>query len=318
MKAYTRNRYGGPEILHLEEIEKPVVRETHLLVKVYANSLNPADWRLLRGDPFFARFFLGLFRPKYKIPGADFAGVVVETGSSVTNFKVGDKVFGETLTGGAFAEYCSIASGVCACMPEGWSFKEMACLPVAGLTALQAVVTHGKLKAGETVLVNGASGGVGHFVVQLAKALGAKVTAVCSTRNTDFVKSLGADAVIAYDRNDIHQHHEKYDLVVDTHGNLRFRDFKRMGKRGILVGFTTLKNMISVMLGKSLGRYPLTQVDAQSNIKDLETLASFVEDGKLKPGIEKTYSWTEIPDAIRIIEKLRTRGKLAIVWVDEE
>src|SRR5690606_32173536 len=152
----------------------------------------------------------GLLKPKDKVAGADFAGTVVEVGSGVTNFRTGDRVFGETLNGGAFAEYTCAPASVCAHMPEGKSFVEMACVPIAGLTALQALITHGKLKAGESVLINGSSGGVGHFAVQIAKAYGASVTGVCSSKNLDFVMSLGADNVIAYDKTSIHQHNVKY------------------------------------------------------------------------------------------------------------
>jgi len=188
MKAFTKTKYGGPEILQLEEIEKPSLKPGHILVKVSANSANPADWHTLRGKPFFARFSFGLFKPTVKILGADFAGVVEEVGNDVMNFKVGDRVFGETLTGGTFAEYACLPANVCALMPEGIDFPEMASVPIAGLTALQALTTHGHLREGESVLINGSSGGVGHFTVQIAKAYGAIVTAVCSSRNIDFVK----------------------------------------------------------------------------------------------------------------------------------
>lgn len=223
MKAFVKTSYGGPEILRLEEVEMPVLKDDHILVKVLANSANPADWHILRGKPFVARFSFGLFKPKNKIPGADFAGIVVETGKNVTQFKLGDRVFGESLKGGAFAEYISVAETVCALMPGNTSFSQMASVPIAGLTALQAVSTHGDLKIGEAVLINGSSGGVGHFAVQIAKSFGAKVTAVCSGKNVDFVRSLGADTVITYDKENIHQHTGKYDLVIDTNGNLLHR-----------------------------------------------------------------------------------------------
>ena len=152
MKAFTKTRYGGPEVLQLEEVEKPSLGDDQILVKVVANSANPADWHILRGKPFFARFTFGLFKPKDKIPGADFAGIVEEAGINIDHFKVGDRVFGETLKGGAFAEYTCVPAKVCALMPEGTDFTEMAGVPIAGITALQALITHGKLKAGESVL----------------------------------------------------------------------------------------------------------------------------------------------------------------------
>ncbi len=314
MKAFTKMKYGGPEILQLEEVELPSLKDGHLIVKIVANSANPADWHILRGKPFLARFTVGLFKPKEKILGADFAGVVEKAGKNVSQFKVGDKVFGESLTGGAFAEYACVAENVCAKIPENAKFSEMACLPIAGLTALQALNTHGKLLKGETVLINGASGGVGHFAVQIAKEYGATVTAVCSSKNVDFVKSLGADKVIAYDKDNIHQHTGKYNLIVDTNGNLNFQDYKRMGQRAVMTGFTTMGHMISTLMKKAFNKYPLTQFTAEANKKDLETLATLIEEKKIKVHIEKFFSFENIPKAISYIEAMRTRGKVAMIW----
>ena len=312
MKAFTRSTYGGPDILRLSDIPKPVPPKGHLLVRVMANSANPADWHILRGKPFFARFTFGLLRPKDPVIGADFAGVVEAVGSDVASFKVGDRVFGETLAGGAFAEYASVPASGCAHMPENAAFKPMACLPVAGLTALQAILTHGRLKTGETVLIHGASGGVGHFAVQIAKAHGAIVTGVCSARNADFVLSLGAEKVIAYDQEDIHTHAGLYDLVIDTNGNLTYADFKRMGRRGVMVGFTTMGHMMSVLMRKAFGKLPLVQFTAEANTKDLQTLADLAKEEKLRPHIERTYPFERIPEAIGYIEAMRTRGKVAM------
>src|SRR5690606_37027552 len=309
MKAFIKTKYGGPEILRLEDVEKPSVKEANILVKVVANSANPADWHILRGEPFFARFAMGLFKPKDKILGADFSGMVEAVGNKVDNFKVGDRVFGETLEGGAFAEYVSIPAKFCALMPEGTNFPEMACMPIAGLTALQALVKHGKLQKGESVLVNGASGGVGHLAVQIAKAYGAHVTAVCSDKNVDFVKTLGAEQAIAYDKENIHTHDKKYDLIIDTHGNLFYNDYQRLGQRGVMVGFTTMKHMISLLLKKAFGKFPLAQFTAEANTNDLETLASLVKSGAVQVYIEKTYSYKETPTAISYIEAMHTRGK---------
>ena len=314
MKAITKHKYGSPEILQLEEVEKPKVKEKHLLIHVKANSVNPADWHILRGKPLFARLSMGLFKPKDNILGADFAGIVEEIGSGVTRFQVGDKVFGEFMDGGAFAEYACVPETACGHIPDGIDDIEMAAVPIAGLTALQALITHGKLKAGESVLVNGSSGGVGHFTVQIAKAYGAQVTAVCSSRNIDFVKSIGADKVIAYDQENIHQHSGKYDLVVDTNGNLNYADYKRMGKRGIMVGFTTLGHMMNVLLKNIFSKFSLRVFTAQANSEDLNTLARLIKEGKVKPHIEKTYPYAEIPEAIAYIESMRTRGKVAIIW----
>jgi NADPH:quinone reductase-like Zn-dependent oxidoreductase len=317
MKAFIKTTYGGPEVLRLEEIDIPIVKNDHILVKVVANSANPADWHLLRGEPFFARFTSGLFKPKEKIAGADFAGIVVETGTNVSSFQIGDKVFGETLLGGAFAEYLSVPATVCGKVPNNVSLVKMASIPVAGLTALQGLVTHGKIKAGETVLINGASGGVGHFAVQIAKAYGARVTGVCSSRNTDFVKSLGADNVIAYDKVNIHLHKGNYDLVIDANGNLTYADYKRMGKKGVMIGFTTMGHMMSTLIKKQFGRYPLTQFTGEANAEDLQTLATLAAEEKVRPMIEKLYPYTEIPEAINFIEAMRTRGKVVMQWIDD-
>jgi NADPH:quinone reductase-like Zn-dependent oxidoreductase len=317
MKAFVKTTYGGPEVLRLEDVEKPILNQDHMLVKVFVNSANPADWRLIRGKPFFARFTSGLLKPKEKIAGADFAGVVVEAGNRVTKFKVGDRVFGETLMGGAFAEYVSVPETVCGKITDNTSFVQMASIPIAGLTALQALVTHGKLKEGETVLINGASGGVGHFAVQIAKAYGANVTAVCSSNNVDFVKCLGADEVIAYDKQNIYQHTGNYDLVVDANGNLDYADYRRMGKRGVIIGFTTMGHMMSTLIRKAFGGFPLTQFTAEANEKDLQTLATLVAEGKVKPSIDKLFSYTDIPAAISYIEAMRTRGKVVMQWIQE-
>lgn len=314
MKAFTRKVYGGPEVLQLEEVAKPVVKDHHILVKVMANSANPADWHILRGKPLFARLSFGLFKPKEHILGADFAGIVEDVGNGVEDYKVGDHVFGEMLDGGAFAEFASVPVKVCAKIPVNVKFATMAGVPIAGLTAYQALIIHGKLTKGESVLIHGASGGVGHFTVQIAKAYGAVVTAICSSKNTDFVKTLGADEVIAYDTTNIHQLKGNFDLIIDTHGNLTHQDYKRMGKRGVMVGFTTMGHMFSVLLKKVFSSFPLTQFTAETNTQDLEILASLVKDNKIKVHIEKIYPYTQIPDAITHIEKMRTRGKMAMVW----
>ncbi len=316
MKAFTKIKYGGPEVLQFEEVEKPILKDGQILIKVAANSANPADWHIIRGKPFFARFSFGLFNPKDKIPGADFSGVIAAVGNGVGQFKVGDRVFGETLKGGAFAEFTAVPANVCALMPEGSSFPEMACVPVAGITALQALIIHGKVTKGESVLINGSSGGVGHFAVQIAKAHGAKVTAVCSSRNVDFVKALGADHVIAYDKESIHQHNGKYNLIIDTNGNLSHNDYTRMGQRGVMVGFTTMGHMMSLLLKRAFSKFPLVQFTAEANTKDLDTLASLIQKKEIKVHIEKTFPYKNIPDAVQYIEAMHTQGKVAMVWTD--
>lgn len=314
MKAFVKYTYGGPEVLKMEEVEKPPLEEGKILIKVKANSANPADWHILRGKPMLARFSFGLFKPKNKILGADFAGVVEEVGTSVSEFKTGDRVYGESIKGGAFAEYLVVSPDACAKFPSTCSFEDMAATPIAGLTALQCLTTHGHVKAGEKVLINGASGGVGHFTVQIAKSLGAIVTGVCSERNVDFVKSLGADEVIAYDQENIHEHNDKYNLVIDTNGNLSHKDLKRMGDRAIVIGFTTLKHTMKLSLRSSLSKFPLRQFTASANTKDLEVLANMIANKMIKVHIEKTFPFDKIPAAIVYIEKMRTRGKVIMVW----
>lgn len=318
MKAITKMKYGGPEVLRYEDVEIPSIEAGQILIKVYANSANPADWHIMRGKPFFARLTFGLFKPKEKILGVDFAGVVEQVGASVTNFKVGDCVFGESLACGAFAEYIRMDEKKCAKIPEGQSFSEFACLPVAGLTAFHALVTYGKIEKGETVLINGASGGVGHFAVQIAKEYGAIVTAVCSSNKEEFVKKLGADYVIAYDKENIHSHTGKYNLVIDTHGNLDFQDFKRMGHRGILTGFTSMGHMFSILLRKMISKFPLIQFTVDAKPNDLEKLAILLKENRIKVYIEKTFTAEKIPDAIRYIESMRTQGKVAMIWRKED
>jgi NADPH:quinone reductase-like Zn-dependent oxidoreductase len=255
-----------------------------------------------------------MFKPRKNILGGVFSGEIEAIGKDVKLFKAGDRVFGEKLSGGSFAEYTAVSPDICAIMPEGTEFQEMACVPIAGLTALQALINKGQLKEGESVLINGSSGGVGHFAVQIAKVYGAKVTAVCSGKNAEFVKSLGADRVISYDKEYIHQHSARYDLVVDIHGNLTFGDFTRMGKRAVMVGFTTMGNMMSVLSKKAFSNFPLAQFTAGVNPPDLELLASLMAERKIRVHIDKTYPSTQIPEAIGYIEAMHTRGKVAMVW----
>lgn len=317
MKAFTQDRYGGPEVLTLNELPRPTVKEGHVLVKVVANSANPADWHTMRGTPFPARLAFGIFKPKNPTLGGDFAGIIKEVPYEMEHLQPGDMVYGEALEVGTFAEYIVVPASQLAKIPQGTSCQQMAGIPIAGLTAIQALVTHGLVKPGESILINGAAGGVGHFCVQIAKALGAEVTAVSSSKNVTFITSLGAKHTIAYDEVDIHQHPKKYDLVLDVHGNLTFRDFKRMGKRGVKVGFTSMANMASCILLAGANRYPLGQFTAKPNTKDLQTLATMVQEGLIKTHIEKIFPYEQIPEAIGYIESMHTRGKVIMVWEEE-
>ncbi len=314
MQGVVRSEYGGPEVLRLEEVPTPPLEQGHLLVKVKANSVNPANLYLLMGKPFPTRFASGLFKPKQIVQGADFSGVVEEVGDGVTKFSVGDHVFGELTGGGAFAEYACVPESVCGLVPNGAGFKEMACVPVAGLAALQALVTHGKLQAGESVLINGASGGVGHFAVQIAKALGAQVTAICSSKNTDFVTSIGADKAVAYDQMDISQLSQKHDLVVDCHGSFSYSDYKRLGNRGVVVGFTSMGSMAGLAFRKLLARFPLALFSAKANTDDLNRLAELIEQGEIRPHVDEVYHYTQFERAFAHIGSSRTVGKVAVSW----
>lgn len=313
MLAIVKSTYGGPEVLKLAEVSKPKLKAEELLIKVKANSANPADWHIMRGKPYFARLSFGLFKPKDPILGSDFAGIVEEVGSAVKSYQPGDFVFGEKL-GGAFAEYCLATEDDIAKMPGGSSFDVMAGLPIAGLTAYQGLLEHGKLKAGEKVLINGASGGVGHFAVQIAKAQGAQVSAICSSRNKDFVLDLGADEVIPYDLIKLKDYQEQHDLLLDCYGNLTHQDFKRMSGRGVLIGFTSLGFMMKLLLSNVFSNYPLKQFTAQARSKDLQALAELVESGALKTQIHRVYPAADIPKAIAFIEQMHTPGKVVMRW----
>lgn len=313
MKAITKYRYGGPEVLKLEQVPNPLPQKDEVLVKIAANSANPADWHIMRGKPYFARLSFGLLKPKNVILGSDFAGIVEAVGPEVKTFIPGDRVFGENLEG-AFAEYCLCTEANIAKMPDDSSFEEMAALPIAGLTAYQGLIEQGQLKSGERVLINGASGGVGHFAVQIAKAYRAEVTAVCSAKNLNFVKGLGADQVIAYDQTDLTQYHDCHDVVIDCHGNLEHADLKRLGKRAVLIGFTRMGHMIKVLLNNAFSRYSLKQFTAEVRKDDLEMLAQLVQEGQINSHIERKYPHTEIPAAIAYIEQMHTAGKVVMSW----
>ena len=311
MRAYTRYKYGGPEILHIEEVDKPVPADDEVLVKIKSISVNPLEWHILRGKPFFARFSVGLFKPDNKILGSDFAGIVEAVGGKITKFKIGDEVFGEAFVG-SFAEYNCVKLHMLAHKPKNISYEEAACLGVAGITALQGLRDHGNLNRGEKILINGAAGGVGHYCVQLAKVLGAEITGVCSTKNVEFIHSLGADHVIDYTRQDIHKHKSKYDLVVDIHGNLHYEDYVRMGGRGVMIGFVGVGHMMKLMLRRALGKMEIAQFTAETKAEDLEFLSKSYSEGMLKPNLDRTYPFEQLPEAITFIEQMHTRGKVAI------
>lgn len=318
MKAILFEKYGAPDVLQLREVTKPSPKENEVLIKVQAAGTNPLDWHKMRGEPVLVRLTDGLFKPKNNRLGADVAGVVEAVGSQVTTFKPGDAVFGEG-GGGSFAEYVCTPEKVLAPKPANLTFAEAAAVPVAGFTALQALRDSGKIQAGQTVLINGASGGVGTFMVQLAKHFGAEVTAVCSTRNIELVTKLGADHVIDYTREKILGNGQKYDLVMDNVGNFTAADFRRLLKPqgiGAMVGFTTLRRMLgNVLLGRwsaLRGGPSFNPMLAQPNKDDMLLLHDLLADGTIKSVIDRCYPLAETAVAIRYLEEGRARGKVVI------
>ena len=321
MQAITLPRYGSPDVLKLENIPQPTADENQVLIKVHAAAANPLDWHKMRADPFLVRLTDGLLKPKDQRMGADFAGVVEAIGRGVTNLKVGDRVFGESA--GAFAEYMTASADKIAKIPDNISFIEAAAIPVVGFTALQGLRDTGKIKAGDKVLVNGASGGVGSMAVLIAKAYGAEVTGVCSTRNLELVRSIGADYVIDYTREDFTMNGKQYDLIYDAVGNLTVGQLQKAltpTGRGVVAGFTTMGSMMWLALrglfaSKKDGQWIGMMGSAQPNQADLEFLAEWLEAGKIKAIIDRSYSLEEAPEAIRYLETMRARGKVIVTVV---
>jgi NADPH:quinone reductase-like Zn-dependent oxidoreductase len=315
MKALVRDRFGGPGVLRVEEVERPTVDADRVLVRVKASSINKAEWYGLTGRPLLARPVLGLLRPRTRQIGTDFAGVVEAVGENVEGFTVGDEVFGGR--DGAYAEY--VAAKTLAHKPANVSFEEAGCIGIAGLTALQAVRDHGELRPGERVLVNGASGGVGTMTVQIAKALGGEVTAVCSTRNVEQARKLGADRVIDYTREDFTRMGDRYDLVLDVAGSRPWRRLRRVlapGARVVAIGAPSstpiLGPLAHIVATKIASRGKVRFFVAKFKTEDLETLAGLLESGALRPAIDRTYDLDEAQDAMRAFGEGRVRGKLVL------
>jgi NADPH:quinone reductase-like Zn-dependent oxidoreductase len=312
MKAFVYEKYGPPETLRLAEVDKPAPDADAVLVKVRAASVNAADWHVLRGKPLFSRATLGLLRPKHQILGVDIAGQVEAVGSGITRFQPGDEVYANLLDHGygGFAEYVSVPVEVISLKPASLSFEEAAAVPMAAATALQGLRRHGELQPGQRVLINGASGGVGTFAVQLAKAYGAEVTAVTSTRNLDLVGSLGADHVLDYTRTDALDGGQRYDLILDTVGNRSVPDLRRalaQGGKASVTGFTSVAKLLAVSLR---GGKDIAQVQAHVTTEDLELLSELIEAGKVRPQIDRRYRFTEIPAAIAYLEQGRAGAKV--------
>lgn len=317
MQAILYTKYGPPDVLQLTEVERPVPNDDQVLVKVYAASLNPTDWHTRRGMLLARLMSGGLLRPKQAIPGADFAGRVEAVGRAVTRFKPGDEVFGRRDPGG-FAEYLCVSENPIAHKPANLTFAQAAALPVAAITALQALRDVGQIQSVHRVLVNGASGGVGTFAVQIAKSFGAEVTGVCSTRNLELVRSLGADRVIDYTQADFTRTGEQYDLILDNVGDRSVFDLRRALRQGgicVAVGFSSFGRMLKNFVQEKMPRTGRTRFGgllARINHKDLVVLKELIESGKVVPVIDRSYPLSEVPAAYRYAEAGRTRGKVVV------
>ncbi|TMI19732.1 NAD(P)-dependent alcohol dehydrogenase [Candidatus Bathyarchaeota archaeon] len=322
MKAIIRERYGSPDVLEMKELEKPAPDDVRgVLVEIYASSVNAADKYEIRGPPSFilrlALFRSGVRRPKEHGVGSDIAGRVEAVSNNVTQFKPGDEVYG--VCNCAYAEYATAKESRIALKPTNRSFEETAAVPIAGLTALQALRDHGHIKPGQKVLVNGAGGGVGTFAVQIAKSFGAEVTAVTNTGNLDLVRSLGADRVIDYTKEDFTKNGQRYDLIVDTASSHSISAYKRiLNPNGtfVLVGMRDkiIRRLLSFIIRARLSRgdKKFLFFVAKGNQEDLVTLKELMESGKIVPVIDRRFSLGETAQAVRYFEEGRTRGKIVI------
>jgi NADPH:quinone reductase-like Zn-dependent oxidoreductase len=320
MRAITQDRYGASDVLELEELDRPVPTDDEVLVRVMASSANPRDWHLVRGLPLIARPQIGLRKPKWRFPGSDVAGVVEAIGSGVTGFKPGDEVFANVESGG-FSEYACVPESILAKKPSNLTFEEAAVVPLAATTALQ-LLRHGGVREGQRVLIVGASGGVGSFAVQIAKALGAHVTGVCSTKNLELVRSLGADEVIDYTQRDFTAAAQRYDVIVQLGGTTAAGALRRaLTRDGALVlssgegggrWFGPMGRLVSSMLLAPFVSQKIGSKTAKASAKDLDTLGAMIERGEIRPFIEQTYPLSQTPEAIRRVETAHVSGKLAI------
>ncbi len=313
MKAIVRDTYGPPDVLELKEIEKPVPKDNEILMKVHAASVNRADSHGLRGTPFIARIILGGLRtPKTKILGYDFAGQVEAVGKDVSDFQQGDEVFGTNKVAGGFAEYICVIEDLMLIKPPNISFEDAASVPGAGVTALQCLQKYGELQSGQTVLINGASGGVGTIAVQIAKDLGATVTGVCSTTNLDMVRSIGADDVIDYTKEDFTQTEQRYDLIVDVVAKSSFSDCKPILNPNGRYVTTAFSPSLAIKAKMVRGDKKMLPMLASPEKSDLIYLKDLLESGKLKPVIDQRFTLEKVPDAIRYLEEGHVKGKLII------
>ncbi len=320
MKAIRYRCYGSPEVLEFVDVAKPAPANDEVLVKVHAASVNPLDWHYMRGSPYFMRLQTGIGAPTDTRIGVDFSGTVEAVGKNVARFKVGDEVFGGG--SGAFAEYVTIGEdrGL-ALKPANMTFAEAAAVPIAGITALQALRDHGKLEPGQKVLINGASGGVGTFAVQIAKSLGAEVTGVCSTRNLEMVRSLGADHVIDYKQDDYTNSGQQYDLIIDMVGNHSLSENRRVltpAGRLVIVGgpkgdwLAPMANLLSALVVSPFVEQELGMFIARLSKDDLTKLGELMQENVVTPVIDRHYALRDVPDAMRYSEQGHVRGKIVI------
>jgi NADPH:quinone reductase-like Zn-dependent oxidoreductase len=312
LQAIVYRRYGSPDALALDEIEQPAPGDDEVLIKVRAASVNRADWHLLTGRPYVVRLMAGLVKPKVPVLGLDMAGEVERVGKNVRRFRPGDAVFGSSR--GAFAEYLCATEAELAPKPAGLSFEEAACVPTAGVTALQGLRNGGRIRAGHKVLINGASGGVGTFAVQIAKAFDAKVTAVCSGTHVDLVRSIGADRLIDYAEEDFTRTGQRYDLIFDTVAKRSFNVCRQaLGSRGTYV--TTDASPARQLQARWVavrGGQRMVALFATVNRKDLVLLGHWLDAGQIKPLIDRSYRLADVPEALRYIARGHAAGKIVV------
>jgi len=320
MLAMVQDTYGSAEVLQLKDIDKPAIADDDVLLRVRAAGVNPADWAVMSGLPYIARPVYGIRKPKNAVRGTDVAGLVEAVGIGVTRFQPGDEVFGWCV--GAYAEYASVSEGALVLKPANLTFEQAAAVPMAGLVALQALRDQGNVQAGQTVLVNGASGGIGTFAVQIAKSLGAEVTGVCSTRNVDMVRSIGADHVIDYTQEDFTRSEQRYDFILDNVANHSLSELRRaVTPTGALVpngggfdnrwfasgGRVIQANVLKRSVDRRLRPFLLSP-----KLDDLVVLKELIEAGKITPVMDRTYPLSETPQAIGHVGEGHARGKVAI------
>jgi len=321
MKAVVRNKYGSPDVLEFQEIAKPDLTDDGVLVRVRAASINPLDWYTMTGTPYVGRMQSGLLKPKSNRLGVDFAGTVEAVGRNVTDFRPGDEVFGGK--NGALAEYVCVRDGIAA-KPANLTFEQAAAVSVAALTALQGLRDKGQIQPGQKVLINGASGGVGTFAVQIAKSLGAEVTGVCSSSNVDLVRSLGADHIIDYTKEDFTQSIRRYDLMLDVAGSRSWSEIRRVlnpqatvviagaAKGNSLLG--PLSHIVKLRLAALRSSQKVMFFIAKFNRADMIVLGELLESGKVTPVIDKCYEMSKVADAFRYLGEGHARGKIILTW----